>query len=41
MQQKSGETRKGAYRAPEIATYSGKDVETALGPALAVYGGLP
>ena len=29
------------YRAPEIHSYSGVELEAALGPAMATYGGLP
>ena len=35
------EQKKQDYKAPEIHTYSGVELEAALGPAMATYGGLP
>ena len=35
------EEKKQNYKAPEIHTYSGVELEAALGPAMATYGGMP
>ena len=52
LQRVGGKTKKGGesivkrpepkvYEAPKIETYSGGDILKLLGPAIAVYGGLP
>ena len=41
MNNKKQDPKGRKYDAPEISTYSGADVETALGPAQATYGALP